>query len=43
MDVNACVPTEREEYYIDMIIKGLRLDDSRVSIDRLKQMEVLLY
>jgi hypothetical protein len=43
LDLNACVPTEREEYYIDILIHGYRLMDNKVTIDRLRQMEVTVF
>jgi len=43
LDVNACIPVEREEYFIDIVLNGFRLNDNRVTIDRLRQMEVIIY
>lgn len=37
------MPVEREEYFLDILIHGYRLMDNRVTIDRLKEMEVTIY
>ena len=42
-DVNACMPVEREEFFVDILIHGFRLLDDRVTVDRLKQMEVTIF
>lgn len=41
--MNACIPVEREEYFVDILVHGYRLMDNRVTIDRLKQMEVTIF
>lgn len=37
-DVNACIPVEREEYFVDILIHSYHLMDNRVTLDRLKQL-----
>ena len=43
LDVNACIPVEREEFFVDALIHGFKLLDNRVTVDRLKQMEVTIF
>ena len=43
LDANACIPYEREEFFVDLLINTFRLMDNRVTIDRLKEMEVTVY
>lgn len=43
LDVNACVPLEREEYFVDLIVNCFGLLDDRVTIDRIRQMEVTVF
>jgi hypothetical protein len=42
-DANACIPLEREEFFVDLLIHSFGLFDSGVSYDRLQQLEVTIY
>lgn len=43
MDANACIPLEREEFFVDLLINSFRLMDNRVTLERLKQLEVTVF
>ncbi|CAM6001506.1 unnamed protein product [Sphagnum balticum] len=43
LDVSACVPFEREEFFIDLLINGFGLLEEGVSVDRLRQLEVTVF
>jgi len=44
-DVNATLPYEKENYFVDLILRtwGITSDDSYISGDRLRQLEIILF
>lgn len=42
-DVNACIPHEREEYFIDILLHGFGIDQFVVTPERIRQVELTSY
>jgi len=44
-DVNATLPSEKEEYFTDLVLKtwGITTSDSYVSPERIADLEIILY
>lgn len=43
LDVNACVPLEREEFFVDLLIHTFGLHSNAVSLERIQQLEVTVF
>lgn len=45
MDINACLPAEKDDYFVDLVLRtwGLNSDKAFVSASRLSEIENIIF